>query len=166
MLGNRVEIDRQFRDQYCVSAGGSAGLQGQPAGLFALHLDYSDLSRRPCRLARTVQHLDGETERTVEAERNHGGGDIVLERARNTHRVQALAMQLVEDTQPAAANDRNQRTDALRLQCRQQFVGTIDLFDHAVFVKLTHMEGIDPRRLTQHARGGRIQTLRQLRRQV
>jgi hypothetical protein len=75
-------------------------------------------------------------------------------------------MQLVEDTQPAAANDRNQRVDTLHLQCRQQLVGTIDLLDHAIFVNLTHIEGIDPWRLTQHTRAGRIQTLSQLRRQV
>ena len=66
--------------------------------------------------------LDREAERTVEAERDHRRGDVVLDRTRDTHRVQSLAMQLVEDTQSLAANDGYERFDALLLQCGQQFV--------------------------------------------
>jgi len=132
--------------------------------LFALHLDDASLPGSPLGLAHPVQHLDCETERGVETERRHGRGDVVLERTGNTHRVQALAMQFVEDTQPFATNGRNQCIDALLLQCRQQFVGTIDLLDHPFFVHLAHMERIVPRRLPPHAGGSRIQALCQLRR--
>ena len=91
------------------------------------------------------------------------GGDVVLDRARHAHRVEPLAVELVQDAQAAAADDRDQCVDVFRLQLLQQLVGHVDFFDHVVFVHLADVERVDPGRLAEQARGGRVQALDQLR---
>ena len=71
-------------------------------------------------------------------------------------------MELVHDGQAAAADDRYQGIDVLCLQPAQELVGQVDFLDHLVFVHPADVERVDPGRLAQETRGGRVQVRDQL----
>ena len=152
---HHLQIAGNLGNQHGVGANGDARLQRHPSGLLAQHLHHGDLAGRLGRLASPVEHLDGEAEGAVEAEGHRRGGDVVLDRAGDAHHRQPLALQLVEDAQPAAANDGNQRIDLLCLQPCQQLVGHVHFFDHVICIDRADVKRIDPARLAQDAAGGR-----------
>ncbi len=68
-------------------------------------------------------------------------------------------MELIQNTQSPAADDRYQCINLLFLEPFQQMIGQVHFLDHVVVIHLADMKGIDPRRLAQNSPAGRLQGL-------
>ena len=154
-----LEIAGDLGHEHGIGSDGDAGLHRHPARLLAQDLHDADLARRPGRLTNPVEQLDREAQRAVEPERHHGGRNLVLDRTWHAHRLEPLAVELVEDAHALAADDGDHRIDPLRLEPLQQLVGEVGLLDHPVFAHLADVERIDPGRLAQEAGARRVHVL-------
>ena len=81
----------------------------------ARDLHDGDLPGRPGGLVGLVQHLDGGAEGAVEPEGHRRRGDVVLDGPGDAHRVEALAVELLEDPEAGDTHGGDERVDVRRL---------------------------------------------------
>ena len=126
------------------------------------NLDNGDFPGRLGRLTSLVEHLDGEAERAVEAEGHRGRGYVVLDRPRHAHCLEPLAMELVENAEPATTNRGDHSVDLLRFEPVQQLIGQINFLHEVVLIHPPDVKWVYPGGLTQDSPASRIQVLDQL----
>ena len=100
-----LQITGDLGDQHRIGTHCNASLQRQPSGLLSQDLHHCNFAGRLGRLTSPVQHFDGEAQRAVEPEGDHGGGNVVLDRPGDAHRIEPFAMELIENAQPPATDD-------------------------------------------------------------
>ena len=113
-------------DQDDVGAAGHAGVQRDPAGVPAHHLDDQRAVVRLGGRVQPVDRLHRDVDRGVEAERVVGGVEVVVDRLGYADDVHAVLVQLGGDAEGVLAADRDQGVDAELLEVR------LDLLDAAV----------------------------------
>ena len=97
-------------------AGGQPGVQRDPSGVAAHHLDEHHPLMRLRGAVQPVDGLGGDLQRRVVAERDVGAVDVVVDGLRNADHRDVLLRQPVRRRQRALAADRDQHVDAVVLQ--------------------------------------------------
>ena len=112
-LAHLVDVERHLGDEDHVGAAGEPRVQRDPAGVAAHHLDDHDAVVALGRRVQAVDRVGRDLHRGVEAEREVGGREVVVDRLRHAHDVHAVAAELVRHAEGVLAADRDQRVDAL-----------------------------------------------------
>ena len=106
-----VDVERDLRDQDHVRAAGDPRMKRDPAGAPSHHLDHQDPVVALRRRVQAVDCLGRYLQRGVEAERDVGGAEIVVDRLRHADHVHAFLVELVGDAEGVLAADRDQPVD-------------------------------------------------------
>ena len=114
---------------------GEPGVQRDPARVAAHHLDHEHPVVRLGGGVQPVDRLGGDVDRGVEAEREVGAAEVVVDGLRYADDVDAQVGQLGGDAEGVLAADRDQRVDAVGVEVR------LDLLDAVV-----DLERVGPRR--------------------
>ena len=112
-LADLVEVERALGHEDHVGAAGQAGVAGDPAGVAAHHLDHDHAVVRLGGGVQAVDRVGGDLHGGLEAEREVGAGEVVVDRLRDADHVDAVVDQPAGDAERVLAADRDQRVDAL-----------------------------------------------------
>ena len=82
-LADPLEVEGQLGDEDHVGAAGEAGVEGDPAGVAAHHLDDQHAVVAVGRRVQAVDRLHRDVDRGVEAEGVVGGAEVVVDRLRH-----------------------------------------------------------------------------------
>ena len=116
-LADPLDVEGLLRDQDQVGAAGEPGVEGDPAGVAAHHLDDQHPVVAVGGRVQAVDRLHRDVDRGVEAEGVVGGAEVVVDRLRHADDLQAvLLVQARGGAQRVLAADRDQPVDAGRLQ--------------------------------------------------
>ena len=116
-LADALDVEGLLRDQDQVGAAGEPGMEGDPAGVAAHHLDDQDPVVAVGGRVEAVDRLHRDVDRGVEAEGVVGGAEVVVDRLRHADDLQAvLIVQARGRAQRVLAADRDQPLDAGGLQ--------------------------------------------------
>ena len=124
---DRFEVERDLGDQDGVGARRDAGLEGDPPGVAAHHLDDDHPAVRRGRREQPVDALRGEADRGVEAERLLRLVEVVVDRLGHADHPQSGLVQAVGDRQRAVAADRDERVDVAGGEQLHELLGAVDL---------------------------------------
>ena len=124
-----VEVERLLGDQDHVGAAGEAGVEGDPAGVAAHHLDDQHPVVAVGGGVQAVDRLHRDVDRGVEAEGVVGGAEVVVDRLRHADDADAvLGVQPRGDAERVLAADRDQRRRLRRRQALDDPLGAaVDL---------------------------------------
>ena len=89
-LADLVEVERLLGDQDHVGAAGEPGVERDPAGVAAHHLDHHHPVVGLGRGVQAVDRLGRDVQRGVEAEGDVGGAEVVVDRLRHPEHVDAV----------------------------------------------------------------------------
>ncbi len=143
VLGDLVDVELALRQQDDVRATGEAGVQRDPAGVPAHHLDDERAVVRLGRRVQPVDRLHRDVDSGVEAERVVGRAEVVVDRLRYADDVHAQLGELRRDAERVLATDRDERVDTEFGQVR------LDLFDATL-----DLERVRPGRAEDRAAAG------------
>jgi len=124
VLAHPLDVEFSFRHEHLRRTACDPRVDGDPSGMTA-H-DLAD-QHSVVRLGGGVQPVDGihgDLHRGVEPEGHLGAAEIVVDRLRHAHDVDAVLGQLRSDAEGVLAADRHERVDAEFLQRRLDRVGT------------------------------------------
>ena len=107
-----LDVERALRDEDHVGAAGQARVQRDPARVAAHHLDDERPVMALGRRVQAVDRLHGDVHRGVEAEREVGRAEVVVDRLRHADDGDALAVQPRGDAEGVLAADDDQRVHA------------------------------------------------------
>ena len=116
VVADALDRERDLGDEDHVRAARDAGVEGDPAGVAAHHLDDQ---RALVALGRGVEAVDRahrDVDGGVEAEGVVGGAQVVVDRLRHADDVEALLVEPRRDAQRVLAADRDQAVDAIALE--------------------------------------------------
>ena len=108
-----LDVEGLLGDQHHAGAAGDAGVQRDPAGVAAHHLDDQHAVVRLGGRVQAVDRLGGDVDRGVEAEREVGAGQVVVDRLGHADDVDAEVGELGRHAERVLAADRDQRVDAV-----------------------------------------------------
>ena len=111
-VANSLNAERNFGDQNDVRAARDASSQRDPATIAAHHFDHHHAVMRGRRGVNLVDGVSNGVQRRVEAEREFGGRQIVVDRLGHAHNLHALLKQLMADLLRAVAANGDDRVDA------------------------------------------------------
>ena len=116
-LADLLEVEGLLRDQDHVGAAGEPGVEGDPAGVAAHHLDDQHPVVAVGGRVQAVDRLHRDVDRGVEAEGVVGGAEVVVDRLRHADDLDAvLVVEARRRAQRVLAADRDQPVDAGGLQ--------------------------------------------------
>ena len=107
-----VDVERALGDQDHVGAAGDAGVHGEPAGVAAHDLDDEHAVVGLGGGVQAVDRVGGDLHRGLEAEREVGRRQVVVDRLRHADDGDAVLVQLARDAERVLAADRDQRVEA------------------------------------------------------
>ena len=123
-LADRVDVELALGDQDHVGAAGEPGVEGDPAGVAAHHLDDQHPVVAVGGGVQAVDRLHRDVDRGVEAEGVVGGAEVVVDRLRHADDVEAvLAVQARGGAERVLAADRDQPVDPGRREVRGDPLG-------------------------------------------
>ena len=109
-----------------VGAAGEPGVEGDPAGVAAHHLDDHHAVVRLGRRVQAVDRVGGDLHRGVEAERHVGPAEVVVDRLRHAdHRQAVLAVEPRRGAERVLAADRDQPVEVERLHVLAHALGAV-----------------------------------------
>ena len=117
-LAHLVDVERPLGHQHDVGAAGQPAVGGDPAGVPAHHLDHDHAVVRLGGRVQAVDRVRGDLHRGLEAEREVGAGQVVVDRLRDADDVHARLRQLARDAERVLAADRDQRVEPQLLERR------------------------------------------------
>ena len=100
-------VERNFGQQNPVRAAGNAGMQRDPAGMAAHHLQHDDAAVGASGIAQAIDGLHIDADSGVEAERVVGFGEVVVHRFGHADRRNAVFPQFAGDAQGVLAAERD-----------------------------------------------------------
>ena len=110
---HRFELEGDLGDEDRVCSRRGAGLERDPSGVAAHHLDDDHPAVRRRRREQPIDAFGGEPDGGVEAEGGGGLFEVVVDRLRHTDHPHARLVQVVADRQRAVTADRDQGVDAV-----------------------------------------------------
>ena len=110
-VADRLDVEGLLGDEDLGRAAGDARVQGDPAGVPAHHLDDQDAVVGLGRRVQPVDGLGGDVDGGVEAEREVGAGQVVVDGLRDADDVDAQVGELGRDTERVLAADRDEGVD-------------------------------------------------------
>jgi hypothetical protein len=117
---NRFPVD--LRQQDHVAAAVDAGVQCDPAGVPPHHLEHHDPLVAGGGGVEPVERVGGARDRGIEAEREGGGTQVVVDRLRHAHHRQAVLEQLLGDGERPVAADADEPADGELTDRRRRLV--------------------------------------------
>ena len=119
MIADLVDVERALGDQdHVARRRRSRSSTRDPAGVAAHDLDDDHAVVRLGRGVQPVDRVGGDLDRGLEAEREVGRGEVVVDRLRHADDVDAVLVQLARDAERVLAADRDQRVEAAGLHRR------------------------------------------------
>ena len=115
-LADLVEVERPLGHEDHVGAAGEAGVAGDPAGVAAHHLDDDHAVVRLRGRVQAVDRVGRDLHRGLEAEREVGAGEVVVDRLRDADDAHAVVHQPPGHAERVLAADRDQRVDPLLVE--------------------------------------------------
>ena len=116
-VADLADVELALRDEDDVGAAGETGVEGDPAGVAAHHLDDQDPVVAVGGGVEPVDRLHRDVDRGVEAEGVVGGAEVVVDRLRHADHVEpVLGVQPRGRAQRVLAADRDQAVDPGRLE--------------------------------------------------
>ena len=129
-LADLLEVERLLRDQDHVGAAGEPGVEGDPAGVAAHHLDDQDPVVAVGGGVEAVDRLHRDVDRGVEAEGVVGRAEVVVDRLRDADdRDAVLGVKARGGPQRVLAADRDQALDAVALEVLDEPLGVALLLE-------------------------------------
>ena len=123
-LADLLEVEGLLRDQDDVGAAGEPGVEGDPAGVTAHHLDDQDPVVAVGRRVEAVDRLHRDVDRGVEAEGVVGRAEVVVDRLRDADdRDALLGVKSRGGPQGVLPADRDQALDAVALEVLDEALG-------------------------------------------
>jgi hypothetical protein len=111
-LAHGVDLERPLGDEDRVGAAGETRVGGDPAGVAPHHLDHDHAVVRFRRGVQAVDRVGRDLDSGVEAERDVGSGEVVVDRLRNADHAHTVRAQASGDAERVLAADRDQGVDA------------------------------------------------------
>jgi len=108
LTADLIEVERPLGDQDHVGAAGNAGVQRDPAGVAAHHLDDEDAVMALRGGVQAIDRLGRDLQRRVEAERDIGAAEVVVDCLRHPENRDAVLVQPVRGAESVLAADRDQ----------------------------------------------------------
>ena len=139
VLAHLLDVEGLLGDQHDVGAAGDAGVQRDPAGVPAHHLDDQHPVVRLGGRVQPVDRLHRDVDRGVEAEGEVGAGEVVVDRLRDADDVDAEVGELGGDAEGVLAADRDQRVDPVGREV------VLDPLDAAVDLERVGARGLQDR---------------------
>src|SRR3954453_1487361 len=139
VAADRIDVERTLRDEDDVRTPGQAGVQRDPTGVPPHPLDDEHSMVRLRRGVQSVDRVDRDLHRRVEAERVVGGAEVVVDGLRYADNPKTVFGEARRDTQRGLAADRDQAVDAQRRE-----VG-LDLLDAALDLEGVGSRGAEDR---------------------
>ena len=135
-----LDGDRLLGDQDHVGAAGDPGVERDPAGVAAHHLDDHDAVVRLRGRVQPVDRLGRDGDGRVEAERVVGAVEVVVDRLRDAdHREAVLRVQAGGDAERVLAADRDERVQPFALEVLEH------VLDAAVDLERVRARGAEDR---------------------
>ena len=117
-----LDRERLLRDEDHVRAAGQARMQSDPSGVSTHYLYDERTVMGFRRRVQPVDRLHRDVHRRVEAERVVGGAQIVVDRLGHPDDADAELAETGRDTERVLAADRDERVDAVLVQCGRHLV--------------------------------------------